>query len=162
MISEILFLVEQICPRTSQIDDLRTAIPILLKTCAFEAVKRIRDALSNNNVSRRFSHHGWRYEQTYLTTTDHTFILVVTEGTFVTDTDESRRTNIAITDGTFAIAFIAETANSYTWLLAAHDQVAIGDLVSIHRMVAFGVRTDDGETYRYKSKRMLESDDRSE
>lgn len=45
MIPEILLLVEQIRPRASQIDNLRTAIPILLQPRTLKAVKRVRDSL---------------------------------------------------------------------------------------------------------------------
>jgi hypothetical protein len=48
MIPEILLLVEQIRPRTTQIDDLGTPISILLKPCTFEAVESVRDALSKS------------------------------------------------------------------------------------------------------------------
>ena len=37
--SKVLLLVEQIRPRTAQIDDLRTPVSILLKPGAFEAIK---------------------------------------------------------------------------------------------------------------------------
>jgi hypothetical protein len=46
MIPKILLLVEQIGPRTTQIDNLRTPITILLKPRAFEAVEGVRDTLS--------------------------------------------------------------------------------------------------------------------
>lgn len=45
MIPEILFLVEQIGPRTTQIYNLGAAISVLFKTGAFEAVKGVGDAL---------------------------------------------------------------------------------------------------------------------
>lgn len=45
MIPKILLLVEQIRPRTAQVDNLRTPIPILLQSRALEAVERVRDAL---------------------------------------------------------------------------------------------------------------------
>ena len=45
MIPEILLLVKQIGPRASQIDDLRTTIPILFQPRTLEAVKRVRDPL---------------------------------------------------------------------------------------------------------------------
>lgn len=41
-----LALEKQICPRTAQVDNLRTTVSILLETCAFEAVKRVTDALT--------------------------------------------------------------------------------------------------------------------
>jgi hypothetical protein len=39
-------LEEQIRPRTSQVDNLRTPIPILLQTRALEAVESVADALA--------------------------------------------------------------------------------------------------------------------
>jgi hypothetical protein len=45
MIPEILLLVEQIRPRTTQIDDLGAPIAILFKSRTFEAVESIGDAL---------------------------------------------------------------------------------------------------------------------
>jgi hypothetical protein len=45
MIPEILFLVEQIRPRTTQIYNLRATISVLFQTGAFEAVEGVGDAL---------------------------------------------------------------------------------------------------------------------
>lgn len=45
MIPEILFLVEQICPRTTQIYNLGAAISVLFQTGAFEAVEGVGDSL---------------------------------------------------------------------------------------------------------------------
>lgn len=45
MIPEILLLVKQICPRASQIDNLRTTIPILFQPRTLKAVERVRDSL---------------------------------------------------------------------------------------------------------------------
>lgn len=45
MIPKILFLVEQICSRTTQIYNLGAAVSVLFQTRAFEAVKGIRDSL---------------------------------------------------------------------------------------------------------------------
>ena len=41
MISKVLFLVEQIRPRTAQVDDLWTPISILLQSRTFEAVEGV-------------------------------------------------------------------------------------------------------------------------
>ena len=46
MIPKILLLVEQIRPRTAQVDNLRTPIPILLQARTFKTVEGIRDPLS--------------------------------------------------------------------------------------------------------------------
>ena len=45
MIPKILLLVKEIRPRTTQVDNLRTPIPILLQPRAFETVESVRDAL---------------------------------------------------------------------------------------------------------------------
>jgi hypothetical protein len=47
MIPEVLFLVEQICPRTTQVYNLRAAISVLFQTGAFEAVEGVGDALGD-------------------------------------------------------------------------------------------------------------------
>lgn len=47
MIPEILLLVEQIRPRTSQIYNLGAAISVLFETCAFEAVKGVGNSLKD-------------------------------------------------------------------------------------------------------------------
>ena len=45
MVPKVLLLVKQIRPRTAQIDNLRTPIPILLQPRTLEAVESVRDAL---------------------------------------------------------------------------------------------------------------------
>lgn len=45
MIPKILFLVEQVGPRTTQIYNLGTSIPVLFESRAFKAVKGVGDAL---------------------------------------------------------------------------------------------------------------------
>lgn len=99
-----LLLVEQIRPRTSQVNDLRTPIPILFEPRTLEAVERIRYSLS---------------------TTDDTFVLVVAEGTFVANSDESCGTNVGVADGTFPVAFVAETAEGDAGGFAAHGEIGV-------------------------------------
>lgn len=41
MIPEILLLIKQICPRTSQIDNLRTSIPVLLQPRTLKTVESV-------------------------------------------------------------------------------------------------------------------------
>lgn len=67
MIPEILLLVEQIRPRTTQIDNLGTAIPVLFQSGALEAVESVGDALA---------------------AADDTFVLVVAKGALVADAHE--------------------------------------------------------------------------
>ena len=64
VISEILFLVKQIRPTTTQIYNLRAPIAVLLQARALEAVKGVRDAFA---------------------TADDAFILVVAEGALVAE-----------------------------------------------------------------------------
>lgn len=66
MIPKILLLVEQIRPRTSQIDDLRASVSVFLESRALEAVESVRNAFA---------------------TADHAFVLIVSEGAFVADSD---------------------------------------------------------------------------
>lgn len=46
MAAEILFLVKQISPRTSQVYNLGATVSVLLQPSTFEAVKGIRDPLA--------------------------------------------------------------------------------------------------------------------
>ena len=99
MISKVLLLIKQIRPRTAQIDNLRTPISILLEPGALEAVKRVRDALA---------------------ATDDAFVLIVAKGAFVADSHERGRAHVAVADGALAVAFVAQTAQGYAGLFAAH------------------------------------------
>lgn len=45
MISKVFLLVEEIRPRTAQVDDLRTPIPILFQPRTFKAVESVGYAL---------------------------------------------------------------------------------------------------------------------
>lgn len=92
-----------ICPRASQVYNLRTPVPILLQSRTLEAVERIRDAL---------------------TTADDALVLVVAEAALVADADEGRGADVGVADGAFAVAFVAEAADGDAGLLAAHDEIA--------------------------------------
>lgn len=94
-----------ICSRTSQIYNLGASIAILFQARALEAVEGIRDTL---------------------TAAHDTLVLVVTEAALVADAHERRRSYVGIAHGAFAIAFVAETADGDTGLLAAHDEIAKG------------------------------------
>ena len=59
----------------------------------------------------------------YLATTDNALILVVAEGAFIAYPDKRCWSHIAIADRAFTIAFIAETSNSDTGLLATHYKI---------------------------------------
>ena len=103
MISEILLLVEQVCSAGTQVYDLRTAVAILLKPCAFEAIERIADSLA---------------------TAYHTLVLIVAETALVANSYEGRRLDVAVTDRAFAVAFVAKSSDCNPGLLAAHDKIS--------------------------------------
>ena len=99
MIPKILLLVEQVRPRTPQVDDLRASIPILLQPRALEAVECIAYPLA---------------------AADDAFVLVVAEAALVADAHQGCGPHVAVADGAFAVAFVAEAANCYARLLATH------------------------------------------
>jgi hypothetical protein len=111
VIPEILLLVEQIRPRTSQIDNFRTSISVFLQPRTFKAVEGVRDAL---------------------TTADDTLILVVAERAFVADTGKGGWSYVGVADGAFAVAFVAEAADGYTGGFAAHNEIAGKLLAYVH------------------------------
>jgi len=104
MISKILLLIEQIRPRTAQIDNLRTPVPILLQPSALEAVKGVGDALA---------------------AADDALVLVVAEAALVADANKRCGAHVGVADGALAVAFVAEAADCYAWLFAAHDEVGV-------------------------------------
>jgi hypothetical protein len=145
MIPEILFLVEQICPRTTQIYNLRAAISVLFQTCAFEAVKGVGDSL-RVLVSDMAEISRWG-EYAYLATADKAFVLVVAKGAFVADTDESCGADVTVAYRTLAVALVAETANGDTCCLATHDQITVSLLVYASCWgEIYEERTGDGAT----------------
>ena len=104
MIPKTLLLVEQIRPATPQIDDLRTPIPILFQPGALKAVESVGDALA---------------------TADDALVLVVAEGALVADADQGGGADVGVADGAFAVALVAEAADGYAGLLAAHDEISV-------------------------------------
>ena len=56
----------------------------------------------------------------YLAAAHDAFVLVVAEGAFVADADEGGGADVAVADGAFAVAFVAEAADGDAGLLAAH------------------------------------------
>lgn len=90
-------------PGTAEIDDLRTAISVLLESGAFEAVKGIGYALPHVSSSLIC-----RSREPCLATTDDTLVLIVAKGALVADPHEGCGSDVAITDGAFAIALVAE------------------------------------------------------
>ena len=85
MIPEILFLVEQISPTTTQIYNLRASIAIFFQTRALEAVEGVRNTL---------------------TTTHNTLVLVIAEGALVANTGQRCRTHVGVADGTLPVALV--------------------------------------------------------
>lgn len=104
MVSEILLLVEEIRPTAAQIDNLRTAVSVLLQPRALEAVESVADALAAAH---------------------DTFVLVVAEGAFVADTGEGGGSYVGVADGTLAVAFVAEASDGYASRFAAHDKIGM-------------------------------------
>lgn len=99
LIPKILLLVKQIRSRTSQINNLRTSIPILLQPRTLETIESITDPFSAAH---------------------DTFVLVVSKGTFVADSNKSCWTDVGIAYGTFTVAFVAESTDGYAGDLATH------------------------------------------
>lgn len=127
MISEILLLIKQICPRTAQIDDLRTPVSVLLKARALEAVKSVADALAAAHDA---------------------FVLVVAEGAFVADAHEGRGAHVGVAYGALAVALVAQASDGDACRFAAHDEIAsVGVSFGSKEEPSAGAElTDDGET----------------
>jgi hypothetical protein len=155
MIPEILFLVEQICPRTTQIYNLGAAISVLLQTGAFEAVEGIGDSLKDrvSDVAERRRCRVYAY----LATADKAFVLVVAEGAFVADADEGCGADVTVAYGTLAVAFVAEAADRNAGRLAAHNQITVSSLAYGLSLTTFCKgRTGDGATcWRCGSVRLI-------
>ncbi|KAJ4983215.1 peroxin 26 [Stagonosporopsis vannaccii] len=112
VVSKILLLVEQVRPATAQVHNLRTPVPVLLEARALEAVEGVADALAAAHDA---------------------LVLVVAEGALVADAGEGGGAHVRVAHGALAVALVAEAADGYAGLLAAHDQVAAGLLVGCWR-----------------------------
>jgi hypothetical protein len=130
LIPEAFLLVEQVGPRTSQIDDLRTAVAVFLQSCTFKTVECITDAL---------------------TAAHDTLVLVVSEGALIADADEGGWAHVGIADGAFAVAFVAQAADGDAGLLAAHDQIGV-----VARHGELRIESDRVNGERLKAKWKLE------
>lgn len=97
-------LEEQIRSRATQIDNLRTPIAILLQAGTLEAIKGVTNPFP---------------------ATDDAFVLVVAERAFVADAYEGGGPHVGVTDGTFAVTFVAEAADGDAGLLAAHYEIGV-------------------------------------
>lgn len=73
--------------------------------------------MSSASVFPKQERERW---EAYLSAAYHAFILIVAKGAFIADTDEGGGAHVAVTDRTFAVAFIAETTDGDAGLLAAH------------------------------------------
>lgn len=104
MIPKILLLVKQIRATTAEVDNLRTAIPVLFEARALEAVEGVADALA---------------------ATDDALVLVVAEGALVADARQRRRPHVRVADGALAVALVAQAAERDARLFAAHDEVGV-------------------------------------
>ena len=71
-----------------------------------------------------------RMAGTHLAAAHDTLVLVVAKGALVTYPHKGGRSYVAVTDRTFAIAFVAKTADGDAWLFPAHDQVPVSTRVS--------------------------------
>jgi len=96
--------VEQVRLRTPKIDDLRTAVSVFFLLCTLLAVVGIRDPLTAAN---------------------HTAAFVRTVVTLVTNTDQCAGADVRIANHALTITFFTKSPNSYSRLLAAHDQIGV-------------------------------------
>jgi len=99
-----LLLVKQIRPRTAQIHNLGTAVAILLEPGALGTVEGVADALA---------------------AADDAFIGVVAETAFVADAGQSGGADVAVADGAFAVAFVAEARERDAGGFAAGQEVGV-------------------------------------
>lgn len=100
----LLLLIEHICPGTTQINDLGTAITITLQLWTFPAVVCVW--------------YSWR-------AADDAAPLECTVVTLVTDPDDRGGTDITVAYHTLAIALLAQPSYGYAWLLTTHDEIRI-------------------------------------
>lgn len=101
---KILLLIKQIRPTTSQIHNLRTPIPILLEPRTLRTIERVADPLPATNDA---------------------FISVVAETALVADAHERGGADVAVADGAFAVAFVAEAAEGDAGGFAAGEEVGV-------------------------------------
>jgi hypothetical protein len=104
LIPEILFLVEQICPRTAQVYDLRAPISVLFQSRALEAVESDGDSF---------------------TAADDALVLVIAEGALVANAHKRGGSHVGVAYGTFAVALVAEAADGDAACFAAHDEIGV-------------------------------------
>ena len=98
----LLALVPQVSLCRAQIDNLGTAVSVLLHLCALFTVVGIRDALIA------------AYDASPLE---------AAEVALVADCDECAGSDIGIADDALPVIFLTESADRHSWLLSAEDQV---------------------------------------
>ena len=86
MVPKALLLIKQIRPRAAQVNNLGTAIAILLEPSTLKTIEGVADALA---------------------AADDALVLVVAEGAFVADADEGGGAHVRVADGAFAVALVA-------------------------------------------------------
>ena len=100
----LLPLVKQISLRASQVDDLRTPIPVLFHLRTFSAIVRITNPRTAAN---------------------HAPPLVGPVVALVADSNEGTGPDVRVAHHTFAVAFFAEAPDRDAGLLAAHYEVGM-------------------------------------
>ncbi|KAI9733764.1 MAG: hypothetical protein M1818_007178 [Claussenomyces sp. TS43310] len=116
----------------SMAESFRMKPMILLRVLAF--IVALTLALGRKDIKdrlRRILDGGWKKLRAtagmgvkYLAATNHTLVLIVTKAALVAYTNQRCRTDIGVTDWTFAITFVAEATDSNARLLAAHNKIA--------------------------------------
>ena len=91
-------------PRTTQINNLGTPIPVLLQPGTLEAVESVGDALAAAHDA---------------------LVLVVAEAALVADAHQRGRPHVRVAHGALAVALVAEPPDRDAGLLAAHHEVAV-------------------------------------
>lgn len=104
LIPEILLLVEQIRPTRTQIYNLRTPIPIFLQPRAFEAVECVTDPFAAAHDA---------------------LVGEIAKRAFIADADQSCGPYVRIANRTFAVTFVAESAQVDACCFAAHDEIGM-------------------------------------
>jgi len=97
-------LIEQISFCTAQVDNLRASISVFLLNCTLLAVICITDSRP---------------------TADNTTPLVGAIIAFIADTNQGAGSHIGITDYTFSITLLTETANSNARLFSTEDEIRV-------------------------------------
>lgn len=93
-----------VCPRTSQVDNLGTPVPVLLQPRALEAVERVRYAFAAAHDA---------------------LVLVVAEAALVADANERGRAHVRVANWAFAVALVAEASDGDAGLFTAHDEIGM-------------------------------------